>query len=276
MNLNPYYVYVTCELAKELGIIPKEQEYDIQWGKAYEKLAEMDWLVTCTGNGTEYLQKLAPSPEKVSLVYHGLDLSRFDHFDKDMTEQAGDTDSPPVKILSVGRLVPKKGYDNLLEALARLPKELNWKFTHIGGGDLSSQLEQQAQNLGIADSISWLGARPQKEVLVCLQQADLFVLASKISANGDRDGLPNVLMEAQSQSLCVLSTTVSAVPELIEHAVTGHLVPPDDSIALAAALKKLITEPSYRNKLAIAGKERVRTNFDMELSIGDLAERFSE
>lgn len=233
-----------------------------------EKLAECDWLVTCTASGAEHLKTLAPDPARVTLQYHGLDLVRFP------APPRAENRTGPVTLISVGRAVPKKGYDDLLAALAALPPALDWRLVHIGGGGLLKTLKRDAENLGLADRIDWRGARPQTEVLEALRAADIFVLASKIAADGDRDGLPNVLMEAQSQGLATVATAVSAIPELIRDGETGLLTPPGDPAALSAALKTLIEDPDRRRMLGRAGAERVRAAFDAEAELDDLARRF--
>src|SRR5690606_41232326 len=106
------------------------------------------------------------------------------------------------------------------------------------------------------------------------RRADLLVLASQIAADGDRDGLPNVLMEAQSQGLAVVSTRVSGVPELVVDGTTGVLVPPGDAAALAEALAALMVDPARRAALGEAGRARVRKDFDMTRGIDRLARRF--
>jgi len=111
-------------------------------------------------------------------------------------------------------------------------------------------------------------------VLTALRAADLFVLPSRIAEDGDRDGLPNVLMEAQSQALACLSTAVSGVPELIEDGVTGALVPPDDPAALAEALARLIGDPALRARLAAAGQDHLRAHFGQDAGLDRLAAMF--
>jgi glycosyltransferase involved in cell wall biosynthesis len=181
-----------------------------------------------------------------------------------------------VILISVGRAVDKKGYEYLLTALASLPETMHWHFVHIGGGELLTRLQQQAQDLGIDDRIDWLGALPQTEVLSRYRAADLFVLPSKISDDGDRDGLPNVLMEAQSQALACLSTSISGIPELILHRQTGWLVEQKDADALCQALQTLIADPALRNRLGQAGFERVRHEFSMQRGIDALVERLQQ
>lgn len=242
------------------------------WEKR-EKLAELRWLVTCTHANLVHLQGLAPTAERVSLVYHGLDLRRFPLLDRPRPPRDGSS-AQPVTLLSVGRAVEKKGYDVLLRALALLPADLHWRFVHIGGGVLLSALQQQADALGLADRIDWLGPLPHDQVLDHYRAADLFLLACRIAGDGDRDGLPNVLMEAQSQRLACISTTVSAIPELITDGETGRLVPPGEAALLAAAIEELIRAPDQRERLAFAGQRRMRGVFSYEESIDELARRF--
>ncbi|MFC6668863.1 glycosyltransferase [Marinobacterium aestuariivivens] len=211
-----------------------------------EKLAELDWLATCTEANHRYLSGLADDPDKVHLVYHGLDFSRFPAPKPSVQSRDGGDNSNPVRLISVGRAVAKKGYDDLLSALAALPREQAWQLTHIGGGPLLDTLKKQADALGIGDRIRWLGALAQHQVLEHYRQADLFVLASKIVEDGDRDGLPNVLMEAQSQGLACLATGISGIPELIRDRQTGWLVEPADPAALNKALQTLIADPALR------------------------------
>ena len=244
------------------------------WEKR-EKLAECRWLVTCTGTGAAHLRALAPSAERVTLAYHGLDLERFAAaIPVARPRRTGRDGNDPAVILSVGRLVEKKGYEDLLAALALLPRDLHWRLVHIGHGADRDRLARQAEALGLAGRITWLGAQPHEVVLQHYRAADLFVLASRIAADGDRDGLPNVLMEAQSQRLACVATAVSAIPELIRADDTGVLVPPRDPPALAAALERLIQDPELRARLGGAGHERLVRAFGHEHGIDRLAELF--
>jgi glycosyltransferase involved in cell wall biosynthesis len=244
-----------------------------EWEKR-EKLATVDWLVTCTGVGRDHLAALAPEDDRVSLAYHGIDFNRFPAPETSRPARDGSDPDDPVVILSVGRAVEKKGYDGLLRALAHLPAAVHWRFEHIGGGAGREHLRQAATEAGLADRITWHGAQPQDEVLHRLRAADLFVLACRVAADGDRDGLPNVLMEAQSQGLACLSTRVSAVPELIEDGTTGLLVEPDDDDGLTDALVRLIGDPALRLDLGTAGLRRLGERFSLDAGIGPLAARF--
>ena len=244
-----------------------------QWEKR-EKLDEAQFTVTCTRHNVEHLRALTARPKSVSLVYHGLDLTRFASPAHDSEPRDGRDGGQPVRLLSVGRAVQKKGYAIMLEALAMLPSGCAWKFDHVGGGPLLKDLRKQAVALGIDEKIQWHGAQPQEQVLARYQQADVFVLASVIAADGDRDGLPNVLMEAQSQRLACVATDVSAVPELIDHERSGLLVAAGDARQLALALERVIVDPVLRSALARAGEARVRERFNMQAGIDALRLQF--
>ncbi len=238
-----------------------------------EKLSSCDWLVTCTGTNRDYLASLAP-PGRVELVYHGLDLDRFPIGHVDRPARDGSATSDPVVVLSVGRLVEKKGTDVLLDALALLPAGLHWRLVHVGGGPLRDALARQAEASGLSDRITWRGAMTQDELIIEYRSADLFALASRIAQDGDRDGLPNVLMEAQSQGLPCVATRVSAIHELIDDGISGLLVPPESPGALAEAIAALAADPARRRLLGGAGRRRVAANFGMQTNLSRLAQKF--
>jgi glycosyltransferase involved in cell wall biosynthesis len=235
-----------------------------------EKLAGAQWTVTCTATGRERLAGLAPDPARVHLVYHGLDLARFRALTLPRPLRDGTDAAHPVDILTVARAVEKKGLDVLIEALSQLPAGLHWRWTHIGGGELTSALKAQAAASGIGARCAFLGGRDQAEVLARYQASDLFVLPCRIADDGDRDGLPNVLVEASSQGLACVSTPVGGVAELITDQVNGRLCPPDDALALSAVLAELIAAPAERYRLGKAALARVRASFDHETTIGAL------
>ena len=243
------------------------------WEKR-EKLADCDWLVTCTSANHAHLSALAPEG-RVELVYHGLDLSRFDApAARPASGNRGDDPAQPLTLLSVGRLVEKKGTDVLLRSLALLPGDLHWRLVHVGGGPLKDRLAALARSLGIGARIEWRGALAQQDVLAAYRAADLFVLASRVARDGDRDGLPNVLAEAQSQALACVATDVSGIPELVLAGETGLLVPSEAPEALARALEALMRDPTRRMALGEAGRRRVEAVFRLEPNLARLARRF--
>jgi glycosyltransferase involved in cell wall biosynthesis len=240
-----------------------------------EKISAARWVVTCTRAGLKRLAELANGTEKLALSYHGLDLSRFDRFPADRPDRTGLDPHDPIVILSVGRLVEKKGYDVLLRALALLRPDLAWRFIHIGGGDgEAGRLKSMALSLGIAHRIIWKGPQAQEEILQHYRQADLFALACRVGSDGDRDGLPNVLVEACSQRLACVSTNISGVTELLEDGINGLVVEPEDPEAFSRAMLQLITDPAYRKQLGKAAEKTVRERFDCRSGIKELVSLF--
>lgn len=283
VRLHAHFLHTPASVARYAGIL-----LDLPWScsahardiwttpdwEKREKLEDVDWLVTCTAVGHQHLAGLARDQGRVELVYHGLDFDRFPENDIATDPNDGSGETAPVILLSVGRAVEKKGYATLLGALARLPKDLHWRFVLIGDGPLLPALRRKAEALGINGRITWMGAQPQQTVIGSYRAADLFVLASRVAGDGDRDGLPNVIMEAQSQGLACVSTELSAIPELIEDGVTGVLVPPDDDERLAAALARLIADPNLRARFGANGFKRVRERFSHEQGVDRLARKF--
>jgi glycosyltransferase involved in cell wall biosynthesis len=239
------------------------------WEKR-EKLEDAAFGVTCTRAGTDHLNCLGtPAKSPVALMYHGIDLTRF----VPSAEQRQAED--PFRIISVGRAVAKKGYDDLLTALEGLPRDLNWTFDHIGGGPLLKGLKSRTAHGPHASRIIWRGARPQDDVIDLIGTGDLFVLASHNQNDGDRDGIPNVLLEAMAMGLPVVASDAGAIAELIKDGETGVLVPAGDSAALADAITALARDPERRAALAAAGQRRVRAGFDAERWADDLAQFFA-
>ena len=246
--------------AKDIWTTPR-------WEKG-EKLRDADWVVTCTGVNRAALAALAPG--KVELVRHGIDLAEFPP-----PPPRADREPRVLTILSVGRAVEKKGYPDLIAALARMSDTPAWRFVHVGGGPRIATLRRLAERAGIAHRTEWAGALARPELLARLRAADVFVLASRVARDGDRDGLPNVLLEAQSQGLPCVATRVSAIPELIEDGVNGILSPPGDPDALAAGIERLLRDVTLRQRLGSAGERRVRADFSSVAGADRLAAKFS-
>ncbi|TMJ57663.1 MAG: glycosyltransferase family 4 protein, partial [Alphaproteobacteria bacterium] len=187
-HLHAHFLHTPASVARYAAMITgldwtvSAHAKDIWTTPAWEtraKLAEAKWVVTCTEIGRGHLASLAPRLDTVGLCYHGLDFERFPPAPARLLGGDGGDPRNPVVLLSVGRLVAKKGYDDLLTALALLPSGLEWRFVHIGGGTLASALRRQAERLGLSHRIEWRGALAQPDVLAGYRAADLFVLASK-------------------------------------------------------------------------------------------------
>ena len=223
------------------------------------------------GVSADRLRELADDPDKVHLIYHGLSFDRFPTEPPKRSDLDGSDPANPVRLLSVGRAVEKKGFDVLLDALAALPADLHWRWTQVGEGKIIDDLRRRAEDLGLSGRIEWLGARDQQAVIDLYRACDLFVLPCREASDGDRDGLPNVLMEAQSQALACLSTNFSEIPELIVDGETGILVPPGEASPLTDALERLMRSPEERERLGMAGYRRVRSSFESDSGIREIA-----
>jgi glycosyltransferase involved in cell wall biosynthesis len=249
--------------AKDIWTIP-------DWERA-EKIVAAQWGVACTRDGVSELRRVAgEAGARVELLYHGLDLARFPAPPAAREPRDGSDPDRPVRIVTVGRAVDKKGFDDLLDALSQLPSTLHWRLSHAGSGPLLPALKSQAERLGLAARVTWLGGQAQSDVIAILREADLFALPSKPGAGGDRDGLPNVLMEAATQGLPLVSTRFAGVPEFVTDGQNGLLVPPADPAALATAIERLIVDPSLRQRLGEAAYARVRNDFSFESGIDRL------
>lgn len=239
-----------------------------------QKLNSAQWTATCTQVGHEYLQSLASNRESVHLSYHGLDLDRFPTANRQLSVSDGSSADNPVVILSVGRAVKKKGYDVLLRALAQIPKTLHWQFVYVGAGTELATMKALATELDIIEQIVWKGAIDQQDVLANYKDADMFALACRVTDDGDRDGLPNVLVEAASQALTCVSTRVSGIQELFEDEVNGLLVDSENVPQLSAALQRAIESPTLRLKLGTTAESKVRETLDYRSSVRQLLSLF--
>jgi glycosyltransferase involved in cell wall biosynthesis len=231
-----------------------------------EKLDDprLRFAVTCTRVGAARLAGLSADPARVALVYHGLDLGRFPAPPAARPPRDGSDPADPLRIVTIGRAVAKKGFDDLLDALAALPSDLHWRLAHVGGGEMLAALKARAAAAGIAERVAFLGARAQPEVIALLREADLFALPAKAARSGDRDGLPNVIMEAASQGLAIVATDFAAIPEFLRDDVEGRLVSADDWGALSNAINLLARDPAERARLGAAARRRLEEAFGAE------------
>ena len=182
-----------------------------------------------------------------------------------------------IRILSVGSLVEKKGHRILIEACGLL-RERGVKFTCtiIGGGPQERQLRRQVRSLSLQDNVKLLGARSHSEILATYPDHDVFALASIVAKDGDRDGIPVVMMEAGAMGLPIVSTEVSGIPELVRRDQTGLLVPPGDASALAEAIANLATDPGLRKELGQKAHALVEDEFNLDTNASRLVNLWNE
>jgi colanic acid/amylovoran biosynthesis glycosyltransferase len=212
------------------------------------------------------LSQLGPAANgKVRRIYNGLDLQRFT-YERPSTAAA----ETPV-ILSVCRLIEKKGLGDLLAAVDILRRRgSSFRVEIIGSGPLKPTLEAEVMRCGLEDVVTFLGAQRQEEVHRAYRRATIFALPCIVTSEGDRDGIPTVLLEAMASGVPVVSTGVSGIPELIDSGHDGLLVAPHDPGMLADALGLLLADAELRDRLAQAARRTIETQFAIDRSAQQL------
>ena len=236
------------------------------------KMRQASRVVTCSSYGQQYLASLLAPRDDVTIhrIYHGLDLRVFPSHNPAVA-------APPARplILSVARLVEKKGLLYLLRACRQLQDQgYDFGCRIVGEGPLRPLLERQIRELALSDRVELWGADTHEHVIEMYQQATVMALPSIVAENGDRDGIPNVLVEALYMGVPVVSTPVSGIPELINPENNGLLVPERDGSALAGAIARLLDQPLLRERLAAAGRRTVLSRFDMAANAQNLVRLF--
>jgi glycosyltransferase involved in cell wall biosynthesis len=231
------------------------------------KMRRAQFVITCTKANREYLKPFCPEEKRLDTIYHGLDVSLFAPYKK-LTGLERKVGTP--LILSVGRMVEKKGFIYLLDACRLLKaKGLEFKCLIIGGGDAeqTEQITSFIKRFKMDQFVKIKQAVTQEELRGIYRQATLFALPSQIVESGDRDGIPNVLVEAMAMELPVISTDISGIPELIEDRMNGLLVPQRDAHALAQAIEELLENPKLRRNLGLAARITVSWKFDSKQNV---------
>jgi glycosyltransferase involved in cell wall biosynthesis len=225
------------------------------------KLTAAQVVFTCTRYNVAHLEQLGSgaAPIRVRHAYHGTSLERF------RFGRCGGGE-PPV-VLAVARLVEKKGLDDLMRACALLhARGRHFQCHVIGTGEGRRALVQQIRELGLEHMVTLEGAVDQDAIVAWYRRATLLALPCRVARDGDRDGIPNVLIEAAACGLPIVTTPVSGIPELIEHRKTGLLVPPRDPPALAGAIDLLLHARDLRERLRANARRKVEATFDLRLN----------
>ncbi len=230
-----------------------------------EKLSEARFAVTCTEHNAAHLAEVSGGAD-VTCIHHGLEL--------DGVQGVAAPADPPV-ILAVGQLKEKKGFTHLVEA-CRLLRQRGHRFSCsiVGEGPQRGALETQIREAGLGDVVTLAGALDHSAVLDRYRQATLFALPCIVSADGDRDGIPNVILEAMAMGLPVVSTRHSGIPEAVDDGVSGELVAPGDAAALADAIARLLDAPELRGRMGRRGRQIVAERFDVAVNAELLLRRF--
>ena len=238
-----------------------------------EKMRAARVVVTCTGYNVSHLRGLCPElPDShIQLVHHGVDVDAASRIAEQRDVDAG---APPV-ILAAGRLIDKKGFDTLIDACAVLRERgVSFACRIFGTGPLMTELRRRVEAAGLAGSVDLPGWAPAWQLLDEMGHAAVFAMPSRVAAGGDRDGIPNVVLEAMAAGLPVVATNVSGIPEAVSHESTGLLVEPDDVRVLAGALERVLIDAALSARFGAAARARIREEFTLEVASSRLIALF--
>jgi glycosyltransferase involved in cell wall biosynthesis len=249
--------------------------YQIPAGSLRTRARDATAVVTCCAANVDYLRSVLPAPlhPRLRLIHHGVELDRF--VPAPRTEAGA-----PVEIVSVGRLVEKKGFPDLLSACATLRNapaatRVPFRLRIYGDGPMRAELTALRDRLGLRDEVDLVGERNGEEVLRAYQRADIFALTPCVTADGDRDGIPNVIVEAMACGLPVVTTDAGGVAEVVQHGVNGLVATPRDVGTLARHLAELVTDGQRRRALGEAGRRMVEERFDVRSAARRLSSVFA-
>ncbi len=238
-----------------------------------EKIDLARFVVTCTEYNRRHLLEISDGHETpIHRIYHGIDMDLF-------RDRGGPQHNPgqPYQILTIARLTAKKGLPTVYRALKILAdRGLNFEHTLIGDGEDRKSILRLIKELELSAVSRWLGTRPHDVVLGHYRAADLFVLGCEVAANGDRDGIPNVLIESMAMGVPVVATDISALPELVVDGQTGLLVPAGRPDKLADAMQRMLTDQELRHKVIPAARRAVANDFDNQRLIQELADVYRQ
>jgi glycosyltransferase involved in cell wall biosynthesis len=235
-----------------------------------EKITLARFVVTCTEYNKRFLLGLLNSKvTPVHRIYHGIDLELFS-FNKEREKTF-----PPYRILTVARLTEKKGLPTVFRAIRHLSdRGFPVQHTLIGDGDDREKIRSLINELQLNHITRWIGTQPHEVVLEHYRKSDLFVLGCELAPNGDRDGIPNVLLESMAMGVPVVATRFSAIPELLENDKTGIMVTPGQPKQMADAMTRLLTNENLRQTIIKAARKRVEQHFNNKKLINDLVDLY--
>ena len=233
------------------------------------KIHDAAFTVTVSDYNLAYLRTHFGAPtDRTHRIYNGLDLSAFPYH-------------PPVNrpphVVAVGRLVEKKGFPFLIDAIGLLrDRGIDCRCTLVGDGPMRPQLQKQIEDLGLTDRVQLAGVRPLTEVSAFLKGAAVLVAPSIISEGGDRDGLPTILVEGMALGTPCISTQVVGIPELIRDHETGLCVPPNDAKVLADAIAEMLGNPTMARLLADNARALIESEYDVHRNTARLRDLFAQ
>jgi colanic acid/amylovoran biosynthesis glycosyltransferase len=231
-----------------------------------ERLFKEGDAFTVTSN---YMKKILVEhgchKHKIFVHHSGVDIERFSFKNRSFPEDG------IITLLSVGRLVEKKGMKYLIDAVRQVYEHYPLiRLRIVGEGELRNELEAQVKQLRLEDVVEFLGEASHEDVIREMQQSHMFALASTTTRDGNQEGIPNVLKEAMASGLPVVSTKHAGIPELVRDGKSGFLVPERDTAAMADSLLYLIQNPDQWNKISKEGRKTVKKAFNTQKQLEEL------
>ena len=228
------------------------------------RISRATFVTTCTEFNAAHLRAVAPDDtHRIKCIYHGIDSHRFRPGPKVSRET-------PL-IVAIGRFRPKKGFDLLIDACAGLAQSgLAFQCRIVGYGEDANALEKRIAGHGLSPAVSLVAPMTQPQIIKLLQHASVFVMPCRVTSNGDRDGIPNALLEAMACGVPIVSTEVSGVPEVVNTECNGLLVPPEEPVALTSAIRRLLIDPGLAKRLGTAARASVLNRFNWQDNVRDL------
>lgn len=246
---------VACEAAQRLGVpygfsVHARDARKVSSQELAERAGRAACVIACN---PDVAQEVRSSGARVHLMPHGVDVKRF--WPRPLPP------AEPFRLLAVGRLVEKKGFHILMQAAARLTFPFRLKI--FGDGPERSRLQRMIDDSGLGDRVTLCGATTHADLPAAYVAAHAVVVPSLVDASGDRDGLPNVVLEAMASARLVVASTAGAISSAVTHGITGILTRPGDAQGLVAALESAEQQPRLRAQLGWAGRQHVERHYDL-------------
>jgi glycosyltransferase involved in cell wall biosynthesis len=227
-------------------------------------------VTACSADLGQRAIALGAHPDRLEVVPYGVDADRFRPDPRLRAKRRAGLGITPktTLVFSAGRLVRKKGFEYLVDAIARVPPTTDLVAVIAGAGDLDTELRAQAENARVADKIRFVGNISQDDVAAWLATADIVAIPSVRDDSGNVDGLPNIVLEALASGTPIVTTSAGGIGSVVEHTRTGVIVPERDPSGLAAAIETLARDPALRVRLGEAGRAAVMARFGWEFVAG--------